>query len=497
MQESAQAIEVNYDPLPTGIDFHNSMDRIRAIVGPVGSGKTSMGAWECCYYMPKFLMEEYGWDRTRWCVTRNTYRELIDTTQATILEWFDWGDYYGKREMYTLEWPNHGFTVELLFRACDLPKHVRQFKSLELTGYWGDESIEIAKEVKLMLRNRIGRYPKMRCEQCGMVMKTVSEGPDDPGFYRCKKCGHEEHPRFGIKFGIETTNPPDVEHETYSEFDWGTEHPPPGPLPSGQPKRGYRGFWQPPYENIENLTPGYYQDLMEDYSDHPDWATMYVLGQPGIVVKGKLVHNGFRKDVHVSKTELKWDGDSPLIRGFDNSGNCPACLVIDRPGPKSFRVLREFKTDKLSIVEFANDVRSQCEQIWPGASYTDWGDPAGENKFSKPKGGFTSNAQLMREECGIDPRPSDQNFTARINAVDILLNTPGGLLIDPSCTRYINGFLGGYHYPEIGTTGRYADYPEKNRYSHLQDAGQYAYVKYVIKDKDSLFGGKLKNMFVD
>ena len=487
---------IDYWALPTGLRFHNSMARQRAIVGPVGSGKTSMGAWDICYYLPHFLRKEYKWKHTKWVVVRNTYRELIDTTQATIFEWFPWGDYYQKREMYTIEYPDGGPVLDILFRACDQKKHIRQFKSLELTGFWNDESIEISPIVKLMLQNRIGRYPKMRCKKCNTVMKTVEAVAGEMDFYRCPECRTEEHPKYGVKFGIETTNPPDIEHPTYSEYDWG-DHPPPGPLPSGKPKPGYAGFWQPPRENSENLSPGYYSDLLDDYRDQQDWAEMYVEGKPGIMVKGKLIYANFKRKENVATEPLIWaKGD--LIRGWDNSGSCPACVIIQIPTANHVQILKEFTTDKQGIVDFGNAVKAECETLYPGAKFTEWADPAGENKFSKPQGGFTSNAQLMRDECEIDTKPSDQNLTARIQSVDKQLGIKNGLLIDPGCTRLINGFLGGYCYPEIGTTGEYSNEPMKNRYSHPQDGLQYAMVKIALTDHESLFGiAENNSMFVD
>ena len=107
MPETAENIqEIEYTALDTGLEFHNSMARVRCVVGPVGSGKTAMAAWEACYYIPWFLYNEYQVEQVKGVVIRNTYRELIDTTQATIFEWFPWGEYYGKREMYTLKYPD-------------------------------------------------------------------------------------------------------------------------------------------------------------------------------------------------------------------------------------------------------------------------------------------------------------------------------------------------------------------------------------------------------
>jgi len=136
-------------------------------------------------------------------------------------------------------------------------------------------------------------------------------------------------------------------------------------------------------------------------------------------------------------------------------------------------------------VDFTNHVVAQCNMDFPNATYQDWGDPAGEAKYSKRDGGFTSNAQLMAEAAGVNVIPSDQNFTARTQAVDQALARIDGLLIDPSCTRIINGFLGGYCYPEIGNSGEFSQHVEKNRFSHPHDALQYLLLK-LLKNSSSI-----------
>ena len=441
-------IEKEYHPLPTIRRFHESGAQIRCIVGPVGSGKTSGASWELCYYLPKFMLDTHGIKETRWVVVRNTYPELRDTTMRTLFYWFSWGKYLKQENIYTLKYPN-GMSVEIIFRSCDNPDDIKKFKSLEITGYWIDESIEVPEEIKRMLKNRIGRYPQ--------------------------KCP--------VRFGIETTNPPDVEHPTYTQFAWDT--PPPGPITSIKPLPNHAGFWQPPNENNANLRPGYYTDLMLDYRDSPDWIATYIEGKPGIIIAGKPVYNTFRRELHVAKELLIWSS-GPLWRGWDNSGNQLAAAVIQMPQPSRVQVLKEFYTDKQGVVEFAKSVNDQCNVLFPEGEFTDWADPAGENKYSKREGGFTSNAQLMRDECGIKVKPSEQNWEARKESVDKQLRIIDGLLIDPSCIRLINGFIGGYCYSEIGNSGRFNDMPEKNKFSHVHDALQYVLLKMVgVRKKDS------------
>ncbi len=411
----------------------------------MGSGKTSAAALEHLYYIPQFMAKEYRLPLTRGVILRNTYRELEDTTKRTVLDWFPDGEFIGRNDSLKIRYDG-GLECEALFRACDRPEDVKKFKSLEVTWYWADESIEIKEEIKRMLKGRIGRFPK----QCP------------------------------VRFGSETTNPPDIEHPTYSMFAW--DSPPPGPIPKGIPLKNHVGFWQPPYENVANLRPGYYQDLSSDYADNPDWVATYILARPGIIIQGRLVYNNFKRDHHEAKQPLIWT-KGPLYRGWDNSGNCPASVVLQVIGPLQLQVLAEFHTDRMGIVDFGNYVQAECNLRWPGAVWQDWGDPAGENEFSKKEGGFTSNAKLMREECKIDVMPSEQNWTARREAVDRILSRYDGLLIDPGCTRLLNGFIGGYCYPEIGATGIYRNEPAKNKFSHVHDALQYLLVKILATAK--------------
>jgi hypothetical protein len=438
---------LDYTPIPTIREFHESSATYRCIVGPVGSGKTCGATVEIFYYLPRYVFQKYGIKKTRWVIVRNSYRELEDTTQKTVLDWFPWGTMAKGDQIFTVKHPE-GLEVEALFRSCDNPDDIKKFKSLEITGYWIDESIEVAEQVKLMLKNRIGRYPR----------------------------------KSPVKYGIETTNPPDVEHPTYYHYDWQSKCP--GPIPERKNKdqnilQGHIGFWQPPGENDQNLPKDYYLDLIQAYAGNPDWIDRYIKGKPGITLKGKAVYNNFRSSLHVSQTPLKWTG-STLFAGWDNTGNCPACAICQMPTAGMIQVLAEYHTERMGIVDFVKMVVADRNVRFPNAEWIEWGDPAGEAKFSKVGGGLTSNAELMRDEAGIKLKSSEQNWEARRESVEgqlgrLVAGQPA-MMIDLSCIRLINGFLGGYAYPEQGLTGIYGDKPIKNKYSHIHDALQYVCV---------------------
>ena len=433
---------LKYRPSPTVKLFLECGDTHRCLVGAVGSGKTVGAVMDICYYVPHHLYTTYGIRRTKWCVLRNTYAELEDTTLETIKEWFPWGKHQKQRGIYTIKYPAPSkIEVRILLRACDRPEQVKKFKSLEITGYLIDEANEVDESIKLMLKNRIGRFPKKSPE----------------------------------KYGIETTNPPTIDHPIFTNYDWQTQIPGyPDHAPSTPPLIQHTGFWQQERENANNLPKNYYEDLIESYHNNPDWIEMYVKGMPGVITKGKTIYNNFKRHIHVSPTTLPYHPSLPLLRGWDNSGNTPAVVIIQQPSPLELHVLYSAHHDKMGTIDFTKLIIAQCATTYPDATFIDYADPAGENRFSKKTGGFTSNATLMRD-LGVNPLPSDQNFAARVASVDFFLSRIDGILIDPSCTSLITGLSGAYVYKR-GTHSP-TDEAEKNKYSHEQDALQYITVK--------------------
>lgn len=443
------SIEIEYYPAPTIERFHASQATIRSLVGPVGSGKSTAGVMEICHFLPNMLFTVYGIKNTRWLVLRNTNDMLWTTTMRTFFEWFPpsvFGRFHKQEKTYVIT-AYRPLTVEILFRSCDRPEDVDKFRSLEITGYLIDESSEVHHSIKNILRQRIGRYP------------PAKDWPKDDNGRPIVR-----------KFGIEVTNPPDIESPDYYEF-YG---------PDDKRLEIGEGFWQKPGENAENLDPNYYEDLKKLYANDPEWVERYIEGKPGAMRVGKNVYTAFSHAFHVAKQTLVWPGvQFTLYRGWDNTGNCPACVVCYMPSPGVIHVLREFWDDRSGIIEFAERVQKECNALYPNASYVDWGDPAGETKFSTRSGGLTSNAQLMRE-VGINVMPSVKEWEPRREAVNSILTATyrgePALLIDPSCNRLIQGFLGGYGYKEV-QNGVFSDRPLKNRYSHIHDALQYVCAK--------------------
>lgn len=86
-------------------DYFWDRSFLSVIQGPVASGTSTCS----CHKVWAIACEqEPDWDgvrRTRWIITRDTYKELRDTTIKTWLEWFpesDWGPMIRSEPAYHL-----------------------------------------------------------------------------------------------------------------------------------------------------------------------------------------------------------------------------------------------------------------------------------------------------------------------------------------------------------------------------------------------------------
>ena len=435
-------------------------------------------------------------------MVRKAYTWLMDTNFISACNWFLHGQYKGGTRTMVLEWPatdncDAALTVELLFRAAETGDDEQKFRSTEVTGAWIDESIQLLRVIKQTIISRLGRFPKRKDSPCGYVPTYLIETTNP--------CGAEDEMYWqyrwvGPKVIKEPERNPDgsPKWET-GVYDTGTLVPkaPPGPVPSRPPVPGFVGFWQEMAENAQNIREGYWDDIRRMYPEAPEMTQMLVEGKPGYRPEGKPVYRNYRREFHMAQTPLEWkrvadpfSGEMkgvPLIRGWDNSGDVPAAILIQQVGPLSFHVLREWYDDRMGIVDFTEMVKYDCGIYYADAKWTDYCDPAGFAKMSSPTGGLTSNAQIQREVCHLDMKPSRQELDLRISAVDSLLGRMGGLLIDPRCTRLLNGFFGGYVREENIRMGvnEFKSLPKKNKFSHIHDALQYALTPLVYPEMKS------------
>lgn len=462
-------------PGPVAARFMQSSAFVRGLMGPVGSGKSVT----CCMEIYRRALEQRkspdGVRRSRWAVVRNTYPELKTTTIKTWFDWFPRNIGHWQAEgppTHTVDGDFGGeigrVRFEVLFLALDRPEDVRKLLSLELTGAWINEAREIPRAILDGLTSRVGRYPSARdggASWTGVIMDT---NPPDTDHWWAKLADYQ--------------TPEDAERLTELERTM-TEG---GSLTEGQ--RLYEFFRQPGglqdgAENSKGLDGmpggrvGYYQRASANKGD--DWIRVYVDGQYGFVQDGKPVYPEYRDGLHTAPKPLRYNPALPLTIGVD-FGLTPAAAICQRTVLGRWHVLAEIVLDNAGAKRLGEMLAATIGRDFPGATVQGWGDPAGLQRAQTDE---QQALDLLSRYSGFKFRAAPSNSpTMRLEAVkgalSRLIDGEPGILIDPRCTVLRKGFASHYRYRRLQTTGgeRYNDSPEKNEYSHIHDALQYAFL---------------------
>lgn len=454
----ANGTVIQYQASHTCQQFHEDPSFIRGIMGPIGSGKSVACTMElfrlACDQAP-----HKGVRYSRCAVIRNTYGELKTTTIKTFQQWIPesicpitWSSPI--KAVLGVPHPSGDGTrvaCEFLFVSMDRPRDVRKVLSLELTFAWLNEARELGRETLDAVQSRLGRYPGMNLG--GYTRKSL----------------------------IMDTNPPDTAHWWYKLAE--LERPEnwaffkqPGGLIYDIEAGGYRA--NPNAENIRNLGGqwAYYMDQVA--GKIPDWIKVYLLGDYGSIFTGRPVYEHYWKhDYHVSDKKLEIIRGLPLILGWD-FGLTPACLIGQLTPGGQLRVLRELFVQGAGVKQFAGDhVKPLLMNDFMGMKIHSVGDPAG-TAGSQHDSEISCMSQLA--SMGIPTVPASTNAFGerRQSTINFLAKNVGGepgMIVDPSCQMFIDGMDGGYQFNriEVGGEERYKDTPNKNRFSHIADAGQY------------------------
>ena len=434
---------VVYQASPTMADFHADDHFVRAIMGPIGSGKSVACVMELMLKAHNQAPDHNGHRKTRFAIIRNTYRELIDTTMQTFFDWVPKGPpglYLAKdmKYFYNVNLPdNTTVMAEFLFRALDKPTDIKKLLSLELTGAWINEAREIPKAVVDMTIGRLGRFPR----------KIDGAGPTWHGL-------------------IMDTNPPDSDHWWYKLFE--ESHAP-----------SYQLFKQPSgtsttAENVANL-PGNYYSNMIDGKDQ-EWINVYVHGMYGFVSDGKPIYGEYNDDVHYADIEFEPDPRSPIYVGID-FGLTPAAVFGQKTASDRWIIFDELVCEDMGADNFSKQLHRLMIHSYPGLRFEIYGDPSGDFRAQTDE---ITPFQILRAN-NIAAVPTYTNdfilrreaVAATLQRLDFAGNT--GFCITGGAPITRKGMAGGYKYKRVQVSGqeRFQDKPDKNRYSHPCEALQY------------------------
>lgn len=443
-----------YIPSPTGLQFHQDDSFFKVMMGPFGSGKSVTCCHEIIFRtiaMPKCID---GVRRSKWCVVRNTYRMLEISTVRT---WLDWFANLGQVKItqrppsYFCEfWDDQGkIELEIVFLALDRPGQLESLKSAEFTGAWLNELSGLQEAVFQFMKGRInGRYPSA----------SMCPTPYWSGI-------------------IADTNPPNTRSWIYRMFEK-EKHPefkmfrqPVGLI------KDQDGNWRdnPQADNKKHLAPDYYQKMTLGASE--EFIKVFCLGEYGSVLDGKPVYAEYNDDIH-SFNGLIPQQDTHIFTGWD-FGLTPACVVAQRNVNGRIHILKEYVSNNMDLEQFVTtivkpSIATDFKHCTIGEG---WGDPAGTQKAQTD--GSTCLAILNKHGFNVSPAPS-QDPIVRQKAVHDYLNRmidgKPALIVDRiNCQILREGFQGGYQYRKLHTAQgeKFADFVEKNEYSHPHDALQY------------------------
>lgn len=452
---------VNFVPPPSLLPFFASEKFICLQLGPVGSTKTSAGIMKIAHHAAQMHPCKDGIRRSRAVWVRNTRQMLWDTSIPDFLKWFPDGaaGTLAKTEMkFYLRF--NDVECEVMFRGLDDSNDVRRLLSLQASFAIFDEFREISPDVFSTMQGRLGRYPDK------MLVPPV---PGVHGGGCIKDDGTSNAHLWGM------SNPPDADTYWEQYFNDPPDNADVFIQPSGM---------SPEADWLHYLPAGYYENLAT--SNDEDWVDVYVHAKFGKSLAGKPVFRSFDSRYHVAEETIKpiISEEYPLIIGMD-FGLTPACTINQQDARGRFLTLAELTSDGMGILRFSREaLRPLLTNKFAGHPVIIIGDPAGTQRAQTDE---RSVFDVLRAE-GFTVVPARSNsIQARIAAVENLLSgqvdTGPRHLIDPSCKKLITALRSGYRY-KVKTNGEIEPKPEKNFYSHIADAHQYACLHV-----DQTFGG--------
>lgn len=476
--------------------------RVRIVIGPVGSGKTT---W-CCGAIGARMLSmpicKDGVRRYRAAVVRTSLPTMRTTTLATWKQWYQPGRLGHLREqapiVHTIkldgrknEPPLH---AEIVFLGLDEQRAIDRLKSFEITDLYMAELSELDETLFEMARGRIGRYPPVEWFPQGTER-------DDDARVLILPDGAQFVPKV-----VADTNQTDDQHWLYEHqmnppHGWSIYRQPPAVLecekigPQYRPIRGEPGHddhrfyptqiiqqagrsWaiNPDAENLIYLQPGYYQDQQLPGASL-EYIRRYLQARAVYLEEGRPVVPEFNQELHtVDETEIV--ADVPLRIGIDaGGGTMHPAATISQKHPRGTQIVhQEICGDDVGLETFCNVLVPELEKYDLPVEIV-WCDPATSTRDEIFE---TAVIEHLRSR-GLKAKPTETNDQAlRIQALRAPFNRmidgrPAIIISRSGCPRLVRGLGGKYRFRKLNVTGgtdgpRYQDKPDKNLWSHPCEA---------------------------
>lgn len=446
-------MEIVYTAPPTMAAFMQSDAFIRAALGPVGSGKTTAVMVELLRRACEQHPGPDGIRRTRFAILRQTLSQLKQTVLKDIAYWFN-GIARWKVSDSTVYFEFLDVSSEWILLPLEEPEDQRRLLSMQLTGAWVSEGIEIDFDLISAISGRVGRYPGAAeggATWYGIVIDSNMPTEGTPWH----RAIADPPPDWDIYIQPGGLQP------TAENLEWLLQTPETLVLPVNDPKRQAQGRL-------------YYERLARN--KNLAWVTRYVHAQFGPDPSGAAVFGtSFRATFHCVPT-LEPVRNMPLLVGQD-FGRDPWGLITQVDNNGRFLILEEIPANDIGLTNHCRMTLrpTLSQQRYQGLAIAIVGDPAGSIRSQYDE--FTAFDILRRE--GFTAIPAGTNdIETRLDAVEVWLlqQRMGGpaILIDAGrCPKLVEGMAGMYRYSKTSLEVSKPK-PDKNPWSHVCDALQYA-----------------------
>lgn len=454
-------MEINYVANKTFSMLHYDMNPYLFVRGPVGSGKSSGCIMQLFMLAVNQQPDSTGVRNTRFAVIRSTYPAL----KTTVVK--SWKDWFKDNIQVVYDVPIRAVVsldlqdgtkvnMEIHFIALDREDNANKLQSLELTAAHINEAAEIPKGILDLLKTRVKRYPSKRDGGPTRSLIILDYNSVDIEHWLYQLAEEEQPPR----------------HSFYSQ--------PPAMLMCSSNESdicdlaGNYYKLNPDADNLVNLEDGYYEDMVAGADE--DFINVFILNNYGALRKGRPVYKIYDDKVHALDKPIKPLDGIPIVIGMD-VGLDPAAVFTQLSPTGRLIVLEELVSDNTSIQDFCD------EYLWPVIrnKYKKFKfeikvDPAAINRSANDK--RSAREVIMNKGLPVVPARTNEPL-ARREAVNFFLrNRNGFILAGPDCRTLRKGFISEYKYGKKSSSNvfnkLFNEKPEKNAFSHVHDALQYA-----------------------
>ncbi len=275
------------------------------ICGPVGGGKSTVALMNL-FRRSIRQVPFSGVRQTKHLILRNTMAQLKSTVKPMMTTWFEtlvqrrMGQWKLTDQIFEARFRLPDNTVvlsEYLLMAADTPDDVRRLLSLEVSDAWIEEGREVEEDIASGISGRVNRFPA-----------RLAGGVTQPGVIVSTNA-----PPIGGYWHKLMTDPP---------ANWDIFMQPPALLEDGT--------INPMAENLENLAPDYYENIVTGKSE--EWINVYLKNKFGQGDSGKPVYReSFKKRFHVVKGLKAVLQSQPLVIGSDNGLTAGAIFLQQDP----------------------------------------------------------------------------------------------------------------------------------------------------------------------